>query len=129
VEQVKLKWKNLSDGFKKCLDRKRDLEKSGSGYSKQPTCRFYNQLLFLRDSISNRTTQSNVQVRSISPATPSPSEKALPEPSTHVESNPGNKAQQNQQQAVPPTAQPPAKQKSSNFHKQMLSQKRKRKLY
>ncbi|CAB4041016.1 Hypothetical predicted protein [Paramuricea clavata] len=129
VEQVKLKWKNLSDGFKKCLDRKRDLEKSGSGYSKQPTCRFYNQLLFLRDSISNRTTQSNVPVRSISPAIPSPSEKALPEPSTHVESNPGNKAsQQNQQQAVPPqhNHQP---NKSSNFHKQLLSQKRKRKLY
>ncbi|CAB4017987.1 uncharacterized protein LOC108916950 [Paramuricea clavata] len=86
--------------------------KNGSGYSKQPTCRFYNQLLFLRDSISNRTTQSNVQVRSISLAIPSPSEKALPEPSTHAESNPGNKAsQQNQQHAVPPTAQPPAKQK------------------
>jgi hypothetical protein len=126
VEQVKLKWKNLSDGFKKCLDRKRDLEKSGSGYSKQPTCRFYNQLLFLRDSISNRTTQSNVQVRSISPATPSPSEKALPEPSTHVESNPGNKAQQNQQQAVPPTAQPPAKQKLQFPQANVIPKKKKK---
>lgn len=123
---MKLKWKNLSDGFKKCLDRKRDLEKSGSGYSKQPTCRFYNQLLFLRDSISNRTTQSNVQVRSISPATPSPSEKALPEPSTHVESNPGNKAQQNQQQAVPPTAQPPAKQKLQFPQANVIPKKKKK---
>ncbi|CAB4001124.1 Transcription factor Adf-1 [Paramuricea clavata] len=93
VEKVKLKWKNLSDGFKKCLDRKRDLEKSGSGYSKQPT-----YLSFLQPvAVSTRFYQQC---------------SVLPEPSTHVESNPGNKAsQQNQQQAVPPTAQPPAKQK------------------
>ena len=127
MEQVKLKWKNLSDGFKKCLDRKRDLEKSGCGYSKVPTCRFYNQLLFLRDSVSNRTTHSNVQVRSISPVvTSSFSNKSVPEPPTQTPEPPPPTSQpptptpdlhigdetcqpvQNQQQPVTATAQPPA---------------------
>lgn len=115
VEQVKSKWKNLSDGFKKCLDRKRDLEKSGSGYSKPPTCRFYNQLLFLRDAVSNRNTHSNVQVQSISLGTPSSTEEALSEPLTVTfVSSLGNEPpqqNQNQQPPVPPTTQPPPKEK------------------
>ena len=82
VQQAKQKWKNLSDGFKKCLDRKRDMEKSGRSYSKPPTCRFYNQLQSLQDSVSNRTTRSNIQViRCDSPDSPCPMETTLPDQS------------------------------------------------
>lgn len=48
------------------------MEKSGSGYSKPPACRFYNQLQFLQDCnffVSNRTTHSNIQVSGKSPDT------------------------------------------------------------
>lgn len=130
VEQVKSKWKNLSDGFKKCLDRKRDLEKSGSGYSKPPTCRFYNQLLFLRDAVSNRNTHSNVQVQSISLGTPSSTEEALPEPLTATSvSSLGNEPpqqNQNQQPPVPPTTQPPPKEKLQFPQATVIPKKRKK---
>lgn len=70
VEDAKRKWKNLTDGFKKCLDRERDQGKSGAAYSKTPTCRLYKELLFLRDVISNRSTASNIINVVVPPGTP-----------------------------------------------------------
>ncbi|MCP4922498.1 MAG: hypothetical protein GY915_00505, partial [bacterium] len=58
------KWKNLSDSFKKCLDREREATKSGSGYKKPSTCHYYKQLLFLRDVLMNRKTSSNISLSS-----------------------------------------------------------------
>ena len=91
---------------------------------------FYNQLLFLRDSVSNRTTHSNVQVRPISlVVTSSPSNKSVPESPTQTPEPPPPTSKpptptpdlhigdetcqpvQNQQQPVTATAQPPARQK------------------
>jgi hypothetical protein len=60
--QLKKKWKNLYDSYKKCRERERELEKSGSGYTKNPTCRYYNKLQFLKDIVSTRTTTSNITV-------------------------------------------------------------------
>ena len=60
VDFAKAKWKNLNDTFKKCLDREREMTKSGSAYSKPPRCRYYSQLLFLRDVLTNRMTSSNI---------------------------------------------------------------------
>ena len=63
MDSIKAKWKNLTDSFKKCLDRERDASRSGAaGYGKPPSCRFYSQLMFLRDVISNKKTWSNVPV-------------------------------------------------------------------
>ncbi len=47
VDLAKTKWKNLGDSFKKCLDRKREATKSGSGYKKPPTCHYYKQVVFM----------------------------------------------------------------------------------
>ena len=68
VDFIKAKWKNLYDGFKKCLDRQREATRSGAGYVKPPTCRFYNELTFLRNVITNRKTLSNVTIELESPA-------------------------------------------------------------
>ena len=57
---MKAKWKNLCDSYKKCLDREREISKSGSGARKTPTCRYYKQLSFLRNVVTNRQTISNV---------------------------------------------------------------------
>lgn len=70
---AKNKWKNLCDSYKKCLDRERDINRSGSGATKPPRCRYYRQLSFLRDTLSNRTTHSNVTLSSVNKQIPSPS--------------------------------------------------------
>ena len=117
VQQAKQKWKNLSDGFKKCLDRKRDMEKSGSGYSKPPTFRFYNQLQSLQNSVSNRTTRSNIQViRCDSPDSPCPLETTLPDQSVAQFAlpilSPASDQKSDKQQVTPNADHPPGKQKS-----------------
>ena len=132
VQQVKQKWKNLSDGFKKCLDRKRDMEKSGSGYSKPPTCRFYNQLQFLQDSVSNRTTHSNIQViRCDSPDSPCPMETTLPDQSVAQSAlaslSPASDQKSDKQQVTPNADHPPGKQKSE-FPQATVVPKRKKKV-
>lgn len=62
VEETKKKWKNVYDSYKKCRKRERELGKSGSGYGKIPTCRYFNKLHFLQDIVSTRTTTSNITV-------------------------------------------------------------------
>ena len=81
VEFIKAKWKNLCDSYKKCLDRERELSKSGSSSFKPPRCRYYKHLEFLRDVVTNRQTISNV---SLPPLSPSPTDlvrKPSPAPS------------------------------------------------
>ena len=55
------------------MDRQREMSKSGSGYSKPATCRYINQLEFLRDAISNRPTHSNIPVSRHVEISPPPS--------------------------------------------------------
>ena len=56
----------------RCLKRRNDSQRSGSGYSKIPTCRNFNQLLFLKDTISNRSTIGNLNLLpDIQPLSPS----------------------------------------------------------
>ena len=57
---LKRRWKNLRDGMMRCLKKISEGQKSGAGASKVPTCKFFNQLLFLRDFVSNRETNSNI---------------------------------------------------------------------
>lgn len=61
VDVIKNRWKNLKDGMMRCLKKMSIESKSGSGAAKLPTCQFYEQLLFLKDSISNnKSTSSNL---------------------------------------------------------------------
>ena len=77
VDQLKTKWKGLQDGFKKCMDRQRDINKSDSWYSKPSTCRYYNQLQFLHDAISNKSTHSDIPVSRHAEISPPPSPAPL----------------------------------------------------
>ena len=52
-------WKNLRDGFVKCLKKREVLTRSGAGKTKLPTCKFFDQLHFIRDTIIHRSTESN----------------------------------------------------------------------
>ena len=57
---MKKKGKNLCHSYKKCIDREPDLVYPGSGSVNMPTCRMYTELSFIRDTISNRVTSSNL---------------------------------------------------------------------
>lgn len=43
------------------------MSRSGAGAYKPPRCRYFSQLAFLRDTLSNRTTHSNVTIQSVEP--------------------------------------------------------------
>ncbi len=44
----------------KCLKKIYLVSQSGAGASKTPTCNHFYDLLFIRDSVSNRPTESNI---------------------------------------------------------------------
>lgn len=46
----------------RCLKKIGEGQKSGAGASKTPTCKLFDQLLFLRDFVSNRETSSNINL-------------------------------------------------------------------
>ena len=54
------KWKNQFDAYRKTRDRERDPAKSGAPGSKLPTCKFYNELNFLKDIATTRVTTTNL---------------------------------------------------------------------
>ena len=66
-EVLKRRWKNLRDGMMRCLKKINEGQKSGAGASKMPTCKLFDQLLFLRDFVSNRETTSNITLPSAGP--------------------------------------------------------------
>ena len=66
------KLKTLCDSYKKCLDREKEISKSGSGANKTLTCRYYNQWSLLRTVVANRQTISNVMLPALSCESTSP---------------------------------------------------------
>ena len=67
-------------------DRERDQAKSGAPGSKIPTCKFYNELNFLKDIVTNRVTTTNL---------------AIPESDINVTTPPGSQTFTLQQQMSP----------------------------
>ena len=59
---MKGKWKNLRDSYRRCIKNIYLKTRSGAGNTKLPTCKQINTLRFLRDSIENRKTESNLQL-------------------------------------------------------------------
>ena len=59
-DTVKRKWKNLFDAYRKARDREGDQAKSGAPGSKIPTRKFYNELNFLKNIVTNRVTTINL---------------------------------------------------------------------
>ena len=61
VDYIKGQWKLIRDNYRRCL-QKRDLAtRSGAGRSKLASCKFFTQLEFLHDSLSNKETDSNIR--------------------------------------------------------------------
>ena len=93
VDYLKKRWKNLRDGMMRCLKKMSDLNRSGAGASKAPSCKCFERLLFLRDTVSNKDTDSNISLpnfqtseiqedfsRQLSPALSSPLSPQLSSP-------------------------------------------------
>lgn len=59
------KWKNIRDTYRKCLKRRDLATRSGAGSKRLPECRFFKELEFLSDSVSNKTTISNFTLQNI----------------------------------------------------------------
>ena len=60
VEFLKTKLKYLKDNLKKCLDRRSKVMRSGATASKLATCKYFDQLSFLHNKVSNKPTESNL---------------------------------------------------------------------
>ena len=56
-------WKNLRDGFSKCLKKRDLLTRSGAGATVLPQCQFFRELQFIKNAVTNRATHSNLNVQ------------------------------------------------------------------
>ena len=58
----------LKDNYRRCIRKREQLTRSGSGSTKKlPTCDYFVELSFLRDVVSGRKTESNVEYEIIDP--------------------------------------------------------------
>ena len=65
MDELRRRWKNLRDGMNRCLKKINDNQKSGAAASKAPTCKLFQQLLFLKDTLQHRdATVSNFNIAS-----------------------------------------------------------------
>ena len=62
VEFLKAQWKNLKENFKRCLDKRNRMTKSGAVAHSLPTCKYFQNLQFLKDKIGNKETESNISL-------------------------------------------------------------------
>ena len=60
VDTVKRQWKILFDAYRKAHYRERVQAKSGAPGSKVSTCKFYNELNFPKDIVTNRVTTTDL---------------------------------------------------------------------
>jgi hypothetical protein len=84
VEFLQRQLKNLKDNFKKCLDKRQRMTKSGAAASSLPRCKYFEQMKFLHEKTSNQATESNLTYsqNSVQQVTPSPSATiSIPNPS------------------------------------------------
>ena len=62
VEFLKNEWKKLKENFKRCIDKRARLTKSGAPAHALPKCKYFDQLMFVHDKVKNRETESNVVI-------------------------------------------------------------------
>lgn len=60
VDTLKKEWNKLRDNYRKTLSKREKATRSGSAKKTLPTCNFFEELSFLRDSLTNRTQLSNI---------------------------------------------------------------------
>ena len=83
----------------KCLKNHELQTQSGAAATSLKKCKLFDQMLFLRDTLANRKSESNLEASYTSPllTNPSPSfwssfDNQNPQPSKKSKSNPGNSA-------------------------------------
>lgn len=54
VESMKNQWKSLRENYKRCMSKRNLMSRSGAASSKLPRCKFFEQLVFLTDTICSR---------------------------------------------------------------------------
>ena len=54
--------KNVRDMLKRCLDKRSCMSRSGAAAMKLPKCQFFDQMAFLRETTSNKHTESNLPI-------------------------------------------------------------------
>ncbi len=59
-EIIKAEWEKLRENYRKCLTKREKATRSGAAAKKLPTCNFFAELSFLRDTLLNRRTESNL---------------------------------------------------------------------
>ena len=87
----------LRKNYRKCLAKREKATRSGAAAKKLPTCNFFVELSFLRDTLLNRTTESNL---------PQPPGGTLPRLSNALPQPPANPAQPHVNPAQPPANLP-----------------------
>lgn len=60
VDSLKRLWKNLKDNFGKCLKNRIKMTRSGAAAETLPKCKLFDQLYFIKDTVANRPTISNI---------------------------------------------------------------------
>ena len=59
----------LRDNYRRCIRKREQVTRSGSGRKKLPTCDFFGELSFLHDIVSGRSTDTNLFTPPRSPMT------------------------------------------------------------
>lgn len=62
VEFLQKQLKNLKDALKKCLDKRKQMTRSGAAASSLPKCKFFDQMTFLHEKSENLPTESNINI-------------------------------------------------------------------
>ena len=71
MEDLKQQWKRLRDNYERCTRKCQLKQRSGAGSSKLPVCRYFEQLQFLRDTVSNKLN-CNIEIEFAQRASPDP---------------------------------------------------------
>ena len=65
---MKAQWKNLRDNLKRCLAKRANMSKSGAEAHTLTKCKYFDQLQFLQEKITNKETVSNLSFSNCSPS-------------------------------------------------------------
>ena len=60
VDFLQRQLKNLKDNLKKCLEKRKQMTRSGAAASSLPKCKYYEQMEFLHEKTANMVTESNI---------------------------------------------------------------------
>jgi hypothetical protein len=60
ADVIKVEWEKLKDNYRKCLNKREKATRSGARTKKLSMCNLFAELSFLRDTLLNRKTESNL---------------------------------------------------------------------